>query len=406
MNKLSRKMFIVDIVLSFIAFALPVFVMYFCIQPGIARVFSSSFQNSEQIYGAYLTTLAILQFLDSSFIGALSNLRLINSNKDEAEEDGRSVSIIFLMVTLFFISLVLLLALVVFGSFNLEQICLTLMVLLFMAAFDYFLVEFRVTLNYKLIVIANLVVIAGYCIGFIVFGFTYTWQIIYIFGYGFGCFFLFFKQRLWRLSFENAFPSKYMLQYLKLAFSNIISNIVAYGDRLVLFGLMGANNVSIYASAAVASKTVSFVTTPFATVLLSYLAKMESLKLSSKQLLGCLLALFAAMSLTFLVFVSFSRLMTSFLYPQWSSNSLQYIPLIVLGIVFLSFANLINTVILRFSSSNYQLIVSSMRLLVYFICTIVLTSMYGLLGFCLGVFITEAVRFFVIVIIFIRTHKL
>ena len=391
------KAFALDVLLSMAAFALPVLAIYFFIQPGMAAVLGS------ERYGIALTTIASIQFLDSSFVGALSNVRLLLSGEEEfkCSRNEMFAALLLLTTVLFFLSMV---AQAFLGVLTVPECFLTGLAIFLMSCFDYLLVEFRVEINYKRIVLSNVLLITGFGLGFLLFLSNTLWQSVYIIGYLVGLIYPlsalkpFQSIRLPGQKLRGAIKDRYS----KLALSNVMTYVVAYGDRLVLFPLMGAASVSVYAAAAVASKAVSFVTTPLNSVLLSYLVKIDVLKMSKRQLLllGCAIAILILTVCA--VFIPISSLLSSILYPQWFDEAYAYIAVIVVGVTVANFSNVLNSVVLRFADAKYQAFLSAIRLVSFLTLSALFTKLYGLIGFCLGSLICEVLRLLIILVLLLR----
>lgn len=381
-----------DIGLSSIAYSLPVVALYFFVQPGMAAKLGGS------EYGIALTLFTLTQFFDSTFVMSIGNTRLLRSPEDGTCTDSR----FFLVSLLMAVCIVSLGALAVvealFGIFSVVEYSLTSMSFVAMSFFDYFAIEYRVQLNYQKIVVSNLFLVAGFGVGYVLFVYTGLWELIYITGYVLGGAYVVLTTKPWKCRKELLNVRNLLKQYFHYVGSNITTSLVAYGDRIVLFPMLGAFSVSLYASAAVASKVINFVTVPLGNVLLSYLVKAESLGLSLKKAWKALTILLLMMLATCVVFLPISRFLTSFLYPQWSGESLQYVPIIISAICISCYGNLLNTVVLRFIPSSFQLKVSCVRLITYLVVAVALTHALGLYGFCLGLLAAESVRFIMLVV--------
>ena len=375
-NKLGKASFAADVLLSMSAFTLPIIAIYFFVQPGMAKVLGS------EAYGIALTSIAVVQFLDSSFIGALSNIRLLQSGDDDEPDYSQGTLLAILPILVILMFLVSALAELVLGYFSLLNCMLTGTILISMSCFDYLLVEFRIKINYRKIVFANTLLIVGLAIGFCLFEFTRLWQLIYIVGYSVGLIYPLFENRPWnKIRVRHDALHRLLSRYAKLSMSNLMTYLVAYGDRLILFPLAGASSVSLYAAAAVASKAVSFVTTPLSSVLLSYLVKISEIKIAKRRFIAGTIAMPVLIAVVCLVFLPISWFLSSVLYPQWFNEASHYIAIIVIAITIGNFANIANSIILRFAGTGYQAWISATRMVVFLVLGLVLTASFGLLGF-------------------------
>lgn len=390
--KPTKRRFVLDVGLSSIAYALPVIALYFFVQPGMAAKLGGT------EYGIALTLFTLTQFFDSSFVGAIGNVRLLRSGDDGSDNDSSR----FLIVLLFVVCVASIFALAIiealFGIFAPLDCILTSISFIAMSLFDYFAIEYRVQLSYRQIVMSNLFLVIGFGIGYLLFCYFGLWELIFIAGYLFGLAYVLPTTKPWKCMGAKRDSKGLIRQFIHYAGSNISTSFVAYGDRIVLFPMLGAFSVSLYASAAVASKIINFITIPLGNVLLSYLVKVESMGVTLNRARKLLVVLLIAMVLTGLFFFPVSRFLTALLYPQWCNESLQYIPIIISAICISCYSNLLNTVVMRFVQSSFQLKVSVTRLVTYLVSAVLLTHVFGLYGFCFSLLVAEAVRFLMLVI--------
>lgn len=401
--KESYRLFFLDTVLSFTAFALPVFTIFFIIQPNMARFFNNQFSDGASRYGLALTLVAVAQFLDSSLIGSLSSIRLLRSLDDNTTNDARKSLASMLVFIIIIMSVGLLLFELYYGVLTWNNYIFTLVVMILISLFDYYIVEFRVKLNYREIVVANTILVFGYLVGFYIFTLCSLWQIIYILAYSIGSIYILFRTRIIQNINRLERPDRAIVkQYLKLAGANIMTYIVSYGDRIVLFPLFGPTVVSIYSSAAVASKAISLITKPLNSVVLSYLSRIRELRMTRKKLCTLCIVGMGLMSITVAIFIPISNILSRYLYPQWSNQSYIYIPIIVVQVGFLAFGEILNNIVLRLSNTDFQIMISIVRLILYIFGGIIASRMFGLFGYCVTSLVAEASRFIIVIYIMLR----
>lgn len=381
------KAFLADSGLSVVSYALPVFALYFFIQPGIAG------RLGGEGYGVSLTYLALMQFFDTAFVSTLASTRLLRSREDGSETDARA----FLAAILFGICSISIAFLCMIqhllGIFSVADFVLTSLAFLLMSVFDYFVVEFRVLINYRRILICNVAIVLGYVIGFLAFLCIGKWEFVFIAGYGIGDALLLCLVRPWHAPGGHPNRRAVAHQYGNYVGANTVTALVSYGDRLILFPLLGPFEVSVYSAASVASKVISLVTTPMNNVLISYLVKRDRLKLQGKTFFLAMCTLFLFIALSVACFIPISTFLSQLLYPQWASEARELVPVIVLAIVLSSYSNVINAFVLRYGESSFQMKLSIVRLVIFATLCIVLTLKFGLRGFCMGLVITELFRF-------------
>ncbi|MCI8366258.1 MAG: hypothetical protein HFJ66_01460 [Eggerthellaceae bacterium] len=388
MGKLGAlKAFFADSVLSLVAYALPVCALYFFIQPGIAGKLGG------EGYGVSLTFLALMQFFDTALVSTLASTRLLRSREDGSETDARAFLAVALLVVCCASIALLCVVQYLLGIFTVVDFGLTSFAFVLMSIFDYFVIEFRVLINYRRILACNVALVFGYAIGFLTFFYFGKWELVFIVGYGVGDVLLLCLVKPWRSPVGNPDRKAISRQYGNYVGANAVTALVSYGDRLILFPLLGPFEVSVYSSASVASKVIGMITTPMNNVLLSYLVKKDQLRARAKTVAAVMGILIFAIAVTVVCFIPISTFLSGFLYPQWASEAKVLIPVIVLAVVLSSYSNVVNTFVLRYGESSFQLRLSVVRLAVFAVLCIALALKFGLMGFCVGFAITELVRF-------------
>ena len=95
--------------------------------------------------------------------------------------------------------------------------------------------------------------------------------------------------------------------------------------------------------------------------------------------------------------------LTSILYPDWASESQVLIPITVAASLFTLVGNLLNTVIIRFYKTSYQIIVQGLNLVLYILISLSLLNLGGLIGFSSGIAIVAFIKMVTLAIVIIMT---
>lgn len=388
---IKHSRFLPDVVYSTIAYAIPSITLLLIIQPEIAKIDPDG-------YGFLLTTLNVIRFLVSTIFLSLTNLRLIKELEYRQMRCEGDFNI--LMILGGGISIVIT-SCVVIGYLKTvmwSEICLDILVLLLIAAHDYYSVFYRIHLRYKMIIMDNFIITIGYFIGLMLYLYLGVWQIVFISGYIGGCVFVACTTDIWKEKFrktESFNPTT--KAYTKLIVSNLFSSAIQYGDRMVIYPILGGHNVSVYNTAGVVSKVLMLVTSPLNNVILSYLGKRRTIAVYKKQFkLGIIFILAGGIlfyGIGYIVTIFFAQL----LYPQWSSEANQYIPIVLATIILQSMGSILNTFLLRFASLNVQIMLTVVRGITYFFLSIILMLKIALWGICIGNFVATVIYLLLVV---------
>ncbi len=269
-------------------------------------------------------------------------------------------------------------------------------------------VEFRLSLNYKGYFLYYVLISIGYVVGALLFLKTGAWVPSLLFGEILGVLFVLWKGRVLR---PDGLPTKAEWADIGSAIaalfgSNLISNLIFNGDRLILKMFIGGTAVTTYYLASLIGKTATLVTTPLNSVLIGYLMRYEGgLK---KRTVALLAGGSAAVSLVGMVgcFVA-SVILIPLLYPGEYEAVKPYLWLGNLAQIVFFVGNMLNTALLRFGKKQDQLYVNVLYGIAFALLCIPATYLWGLWGFCIAYFVTTAARLvFALLLLLVRTnHK-
>ena len=396
--KSSLKDVIKNLVLSFLSYAMPTMVLQFIIQPIIASKLGG------ELNGQYLTLMTLNYFFIGITASVLNTVRMLQ------DEEYKSKSLVGDFNVFFVIYAAILAVAMPVGfilytkSFNIVDIVLYLVIGLLYLYHDYIFAQYRLELNYKKILINNVVLVVGYFIGLGIFFVYPKWQIVMISAYLLGGIYDFFNTTFIREPVKvtpmfRATAKKISL----LTCSQALSSTITYCDKLILYPLLGGICVSIYNTAAIVGKMLILLSAPLNSVLLSYLVKEDTLKINfnKKKIIGAVGLLLLAYGAC--VAVGFP--LTSLLYPDWASESQKYIPLTVAisGLALLS--NLLNTVVIRFYKTSFQVVIQSINLAVYLGFALTFMYFWSLWGFCIGSILAGVIKMLILLIIILKVKK-
>ena len=141
------------------------------------------------------------------------------------------------------------------------------------------IVTFRLELNFKGIVINNIIMVVGYVVGLVLYSFTLYWQYVYILGISFSLIYIIKHSDIIteKIRITPLFK-RHLVELLFLIFASLINNLLNYADRIIIYPLIGGTAVSIYYASTLFGKIVSTAISPLNSVALSYLAKKNILK--------------------------------------------------------------------------------------------------------------------------------
>lgn len=395
---MDKRKIVGDITLNLIASTLPIAVLQLLILPIVASMLG------DLQYGLTVTIVSLFTLTSIPLGNVLNNIRLLQNL--EYEKQGHEGDFNFLLVLFLTINTALTIVGILYYDRSASVLNITLVLLISWLSLmrEYLIVSFRIRLNYKAILFNNIWMAAGYVVGLILFYLVGHWQLIFLTG-GLSSFIYVSKNTtLIKESFSRTPLFKTTLhKSVMLYIASFTGTALSYADKLLLYPLLGPTAVAIYYSATIIGKMLSMVVTPISGVMLSYLARVESIKKDSFILL--LLCTSAVGIAGYFICVIISKPLLNLLYPAWAAESLKLIYVTVATSVIGAINSVIKPLVLRFNSINWQVVLSIVNLIVYLLCASIFYKYYGLIGFCIGILISSIFSMILLIAIFLSNYQ-
>ena len=341
-------------------------------------------------YGTLLTVTGLANVCTSLVGTSLNNIRLVqNSRYEEAGEKGD-----FNLLCLAGAALSVVFSLVLWAVFGYSWLTALLLTghILVANLYQYASAFFRLELNFRRILRANILVSGAYMAAAVVFATAELWPLVFLLGEGAGLLYVarttgFQREPLSRTPLLEETSRKLVAFML----ASLVGTVLLYADRMIIYPTLGAESVSYYATASFFGKSAGIVMTPVAGVLLGYFAQ-KNFTASKK-----LFALVNGISLACLgVFLLGCWLLapwfTRLLYPSLYAQSAPYIFLANLGAVISIAGNMAQPMILKCCSTRWILVIQVIYGGTYLVSALLLMPPYGLLGFCWAAILAGSVR--------------
>lgn len=367
-------------------------VMQVIVYPFLAQKFSAT------EYGMILTVIGVANTIMVAFGNTLNNVRLIvncDYEKDNLSGDFNLLviisSFIALLVSIFINSM--------YFNISKTSICiLTLFVVLGIVR-TYYSVEFRLILNFKKILVQNLIGTIGYLIGIVCLKIINMWPIPFLVSEFFQLVYVIKNNSLCRESYKVTSRFQFtLIKYIILIITGLSTTLIAYLDRLIIYPLLGGNAVTIYTVASFFGKSLGVLMTPIAGVLLGYYAQKSFVMTKKRFWLINLTSLLGG--LIFVIFsIVFAPFFTKLLYPTIYTQARSYILIANLAATINVVCSLTQSSVLKFAPTWLQIVKEVIYGTTYIGVGCILLKSYGLLGFCIAAVIANSVKLIVLYIV-------
>lgn len=254
-------------------------------------------------------------------------------------------------------------------------------------------VEYRMNLNYKGYFIYYLWISIGYGVGSLVFWQTGSWPLALIPGEIMAISYVGMRGSLFCSFFSRSVYFKENLQaMLILIATNLVSNLVFNGDRILLRIFLNGTVVSIYYLASLIGKTVSMVTTPFNSVIIGFLAKYDcNLTKKLAVAIGGGSAILVLMGTGACLLGSY--ILIPFLYPNEFEMVKAYFIVANLAQVIYFITNVLTTILLRFAKTKCQLAINITYGVGFCVLCIPATVLWKFTGFMVSIIAVNLIRY-------------
>lgn len=389
-----KKNFIIDVLLNIISTALPLLILQTFSMPLIAD------REGPESYGLIVVIISLLTLSSFPLGNTLNNIRLLKNEKYKSSEVDADFAPILIGASFFSVVLFITISFILLEDLSKWNIVLQALIVLGLIIKDYWIVVYRINLNFKGILFNNIYLGLGYLLGTVLYYIIGYWEIIYLSALIFSLIYIISTSEIWKepLKFSKEFKATFS-DFIILYFSNILKNLLTYADKVLLLPLLGPLNVAVYYSATIIGKMLSMIFGPINSVILSYLTKVNNItnKIFLKGFLTILLVTVVGYFFTIIT----SPFILYALYPEWAEASLQVIYITTATTYITVLSSLFDPFNLRYNKIKWQIYMSASSIIIYMIVAIFLTQQYALMGFAISVLISKVYIFLFQLLLFL-----
>jgi len=371
--------------INLIGTGLPLVALQLIVYPIVARTIDA------EAYGRMQSLVSVIFLISGTIGSALSTTRLIHQyDYDEKDRIGD-----FSLLNLYSIAAVAIATPIVIyfylGEVDIYELVLITVISVLNYAELYYEVGLRLKLNYRKIFINKLIGAIGYLLGFLIFSQTLDWHYIFISAYLLQTAYCVLNTELFREPIQKTeFFSDTTRSYGNITLASAFNKSLTYFDKILLHPLLGGEAVSVYFAANIFGKLVLQVLEPITNVILSYLSKEKKV---SRSVWGMTITIGGGFCVVMYVFcLLVSRFVLTILYPQFVDEAMSLIPVATLSLCISSFVNIINPLALKSIKTNRQIVISGVGLMCYVILALSMYKPYGLMGCCIALLTSYAVK--------------
>lgn len=382
-----RKIF-TDSIISIVALVIMNLALQFVVYPFWKKIYGTD------VYGGIVYVMSFVNIFGVAVGSAVNYARMVESGK----RDTKGSDYLTVVVTLGALGMLVTSCAAYFGKADMS-VCDSLLagILCFLTVLRFYGdVEYRLRINYKGYFIYYLLISIGYGLGLLLMIGTGIWPLALIPGEVMGL--LYVKRRGNVLSDKLFDTGNFFRENLHtmelLIVTNLISNLIFNGDRLLLMNLVGAGAVTTYYIASLVGKTMTLITTPLNSVIIGYLARFKGE--FNRKLVGMLFAMtLGAIVIFSLLSVPGSYIIVYFLYRDDLDMVKKYFLIAGAAQVIYFVSNVVTTVLLKLAKADYQLKINVAYGIIFLMLCIPAALLYGITGFCVAILTVNIFRYLI-----------
>lgn len=386
-----KQRIILDISLNAIASAVHIVILQLIILPRIAL------HTSDVYYGQLVAMISVFNLTVACFGNALNNVRLINE-KDSISGYNKvliSINVINIILAIFF-------SIYFDNSISYKNVMFNCIVAVLWCLKEYYVVAFRININYIYMLINNVLMSIGYVLGYIIFLYTNIWQFVYVIGFILSILFIFLVSNIYVDDNKNRDARKIYKQTGELSTSMLLGRITVYADKMIVYPALGASNTSVLYIATLIGKLSTLIMSPISSVVLSYVAKIKE---RNKHTFVKVIQLGSVICFVgYVICILGSKPLLELIYPEYVNDVMLYIPIASASAIIMALTGIINPFVLCYINMRWQVYINIIYVAIYIFLIIILIEKYALLGVCIATLITELCKLvFEIVLFFIKS---
>ncbi|NJH99698.1 capsular biosynthesis protein [Staphylococcus hyicus] len=393
---MEKKNFILDSFKTITSTIMVAFSLQLFAYPTISHSLGS------EAFGEILSVYTIITIASVIIGNTLNNIRMINVS--EYSENFIYKNFLYILIISCLIESVILIILFhYFYKIDNITIISLLIINLLMIIRIYLNVYFRLNLEFSKILIAAVYQVIGLAVGILLFKYFKYWILIFLVSEICIVLYTLYTLRYLRfINYDSQINHKKILpDYLNLLVSNSLNNVNIYIDRIILLPIIGGGAVAISFLATFIGKIFATFMFPINNVILSYISVKAT---NNKKRLYLIVNVYGVILSVLIILVSYPT--TLFIVEYfYHHNSSEVRPFIILGNigVFLGvIATMIQSLNTKYISITKQTSYVTIHTIIYIILSLILTGLYGLIGFFIITLIANVIKVFLLTYIGVK----
>ena len=363
-----------DMILNMVGFGIYVVSQKIILLPIIAK------QVNDNIYTSLTLFMSILNIFCNVTGGELGNVRLIKNNDYKDKKVIGDFSRILLVLSLLII--VIGSPILIFLKYEYKYILFFILTILMANIRLYATNFYRLEKKFLKVIIQNLIYLIGIILGLFLFNYIHEIYIVLFIPELISIIYALFNCDLIKMGLNKTTEIKSTIKkYIGLGTISLLNNIMNYCDSILIYPILGAQQVAVYYAVNSVSNITSLLTNPMSSVILSWIsnAKDEKKNKIFKITLSINIPLIIIVTL---ITIPLTYLSMFVLYKQYLSGITILVILISISTAFGTAGAFTKTILIKYTKTANLVGIYLMYFIVLSILGIILSKIYSLIRIC------------------------
>lgn len=363
-----------DMILNMVGFGIYVVSQKIILLPIIAK------QVNDNIYTSLTLFMSILNIFCNVTGGELGNVRLIKNNDYKDKKVIGDFSRILLVLSLLII--VIGSPILIFLKYEYKYILFFILTILMANIRLYATNFYRLEKKFLKVIIQNLIYLIGIILGLFLFNYIHEIYIVLFIPELISIIYALFNCDLIKMGLNKTTEIKSTIKkYIGLGTISLLNNIMNYCDSILIYPILGAQQVAVYYAVNSVSNITSLLTNPMSSVILSWIsnAKDEKKNKIFKITLSINIPLIIIVTL---ITIPLTYLSMFVLYKQYLSGITILVILISISTAFGTAGAFTKTILIKYTKTANLVGIYIMYFIVLSILGIILSKINSLIRIC------------------------
>ena len=400
MNFINKyKNFFSDMILNMIGFGIYIIAQQILLLPILAKIVDDT------IYSNIVLYISILNVVCNVTGGELGNVRLV---RDSAYKEKKSLGDftrilvnISPIITVIIFPILLYLKYSILGSILFTLTILMSNVRLYATCF------YRLEQKFTKVIFQNIYYLIGIILSLILFKFLGNIYLLLFIPELISLMYALKNSDLLKMGLKKTDEmSKTLKKFGGLGFVSLLTNLMNYFDKFLIYPMFGATSVAVYYAVNSMSKIASLITNPMSSVILSWVSNSDEKKAKKKILKLSLISNIPILIVVTIITIPLTYIALRILYSQYLDEALVLILPIAITTAFGTAATLIKSVLLKYSKTNKLVFAYIVYFIIFAILGYFMSKTQGLVGFTIANLISKVILWgLFIILLFTSKNK-